>query len=120
MMSGSASGTSTWKSICRPVMPMPRAARTTSWSTSRMPTYALVSRGGTANRTSATTVGPSPNRPIGVSSSRTRTAKVGTARPTLERLTARAPPLPRWPRTRAMGSAMRQLISRQTTVSTRC
>lgn len=75
-MSGRASGTSTRTSSCRPVIPMLRAARTTSRSTSRIPTYALVSSGGTAKSTRATTVGPSPYLPIGVSSSSTRTAKV--------------------------------------------
>lgn len=36
--SGRESGSSTRNSICEPVIPMPRAARTTSRSTSRMPT----------------------------------------------------------------------------------
>ena len=79
-----------------------------------------MSRGGTAKRISAMMVGHSPCPPSGVSRSRTRTAKVGTARPTLETLTASVPPLPRWPSTSATGSAMRQLRTRHSAVSQRC
>ncbi len=86
------------------------------------PDVGVGEHGGTAKdeRTRAMIVDHWPYVPMGVSSSRTRTAKVGTARPMLERLTASAPPLPRWPRTRATGRAIRQLMSRQTTVRKRC
>jgi hypothetical protein len=37
-ISGSASGSSTWRSTCLPDSPMPRAASTVSRSTCRIPT----------------------------------------------------------------------------------
>ena len=60
--SGSASGSSTRKNCCRPVIPIPRAASLTSAGTSRTATYALVMIGGSANSVSAIRVA-SPARP---------------------------------------------------------
>ncbi len=93
---------------------MPRAASTTERSTSRMPTYAFVSRGGTANSTRAATVGRYPALRSGETMKSASTAKTGTARPTLETFTARVPPRPRWPRYRPTGSAIAQATASAT------
>ena len=81
-----ASGSSTRRRICFSVIPMPRAASTTSASISLTETYAFVRIGGTASTTSAirTTVNPTGRKttPIAI------TASVGSARPTFEMLIA--------------------------------
>ena len=84
--SGTASGSSTRCRICRSVMPMPRAASTTSPSISLTATYAFVRIGGTASTTSemSTTVNPTGRKTTQIAI----TASVGSARPTFEMLIA--------------------------------
>src|SRR5207342_1954344 len=89
-----------------------RAASTMSRSTSRMPTYALVRSGGRANRTSARIVASVRRSSPSGSTSSTRTAKVGIARPMLEMLMASPPPRPMCPSHNPIGSAMRPATSK--------
>ena len=84
-------------------MPIARPASTVSRSTSRMPTYVLVTIGGMASRASATRVVPGPRPKIGISPM--RRASEGSARPTLAMPTASSSPRPVWPMTRPSGSA---------------
>src|SRR4029453_8390319 len=109
---GAAGGISTPVTSWRAVMPMPRAAATVSRSTSRMPTYALVSSGGRANRTSARIVASVHRSSPSGSTSSTRTAKVGIARPMLEMLIASPHPRPMCPSHNPIGSAMRAAMNR--------
>ena len=82
----------------------PRASRRRRWSAAAARRTAPARRWWAARRA----------LPSGESMNSTSTAKTGTARPTLEMLTASAPPLPRWPSDRATGRAIAQAMREAT------
>src|SRR6266498_1310904 len=103
-MSGSASGSSTFRSTWSGRMPIALAARTASSSTWSTATYALVRMTGAARITSATITfrkpTPSTPRPIEI------TARLGRARPTFDTLMARNDPRCRCPSQTPSGIAI--------------
>ena len=104
MISGIASGTSTFHSACQPVMPMPRAASRIVSSIERIPTSVLSRIGGTAIATSATITGQTDSgcrRKTSVT-----TPSVGSARQKFDSVAANSEPRPVWPISRPIGSAI--------------
>ena len=104
MISGIASGTSTFHSACQPVMPMPRAASRIVSSIERIPTSVLSRIGGIAIATSATITGQTDSgcrRKTSVT-----TPSVGSARQKFDRVAANSEPRPVWPISRPIGSAI--------------
>ena len=96
-ISGKPSGISIERRICLSVRPIPRAASTTSRSTSRTATKVFVRIGGIASGTSANIVGQKPRpRPSGIATSRPSpmSANEGNARPMFATLIAMNPPRP--------------------------
>src|SRR6266700_822676 len=118
MITGPASGSSTWRSTSRCRMPIPRAASTTAGSTWPPPTYALVRIGGLPSSTSAKITVWGCRPPQGKASA--LSARLGRARPTLDALIARNEPLPVWASHSAGGSASAIAITSEMTESSRC
>ena len=85
-MTGNASGHSIFARIPRVVIPMPRAASTTSGSMPRMPTSVLSMIGGSASSESANRLGRKPVPSSGITSA--STASDGSVRPTFATLIA--------------------------------
>lgn len=103
-ISGSATGSSTWKRIRDSAMPMPRAASTGDGSTERMASYVVTRIGGTASTTSGIITGRWP-RPSSTNIS-TSSPKLGRARAAVAISARLLPPRPVWPVTRPTGSPM--------------
>src|SRR5690349_6908121 len=130
MISGSATGSSTRQSCWRPFMPIPLAASRSSGSTSATPTYVLVRIGGIASVTSATNVGmepiPTPRKSAGgslmpnASTASRRIARLGSARPMFDTLTATNPPLRACPSTSPIGSATSTATTSEIAEIARC
>ena len=116
--SGSASGSSTRRSICVPVIPIPRAASTTSRSTPSTPKKAFVRIGGTASTTRATVLFQKPIPKI-VSPNAIST-RLGRARPRFDALIAMNEPRWRCPSQTPMGSATKSAIPSAAPESSTC
>ena len=116
--SGSPSGSSTWSSTCRSLMPIPRAASTTSGSTPSIAKYEFRRMGGTASTTSAAALfqKPMPRMVMPTAMS----TRLGSARPTLETLTAKNSPRWRWPSHSPSGSASTSAMPSAASDSSRC
>ena len=89
-ITGSAMGSLTLRTRSIAVMPMPRAASTTSGSTPRIAVQVLIRIGGSASSVSANSAGAKPVPSSGITSA--RIASEGSVRPTLAALMATSAP----------------------------